>query len=146
MQVLDSKSVEDLHSLLNSDEYDFRYDLGVATNVQSVQLGDKENIVMQLANHFTIFQCKAELDQILCGLSETLGLLDLVRGNPIIMRPLFVKATKPPLTAESLYDLFVMHYSKDGSNIKEREEVTGMRWFSFLECVEGIILHGPIVN
>ena len=108
-----------------------------------MQLGDKENIVVQLANHFTILQCKAELDQILCGLSETLGLLDLVHGNPIIMRPLFVKATKPPLTAESLYDLFVMHYSKDGSNTKE---VTGMRWLSFLECVEGIILHGPIVN
>ena len=81
--------MEDLHCLLNSVEYDFRYDLGVATNVQSVQLGDKENIIMQLANYFTIFQCKAELDQILCGLSETLGLLDLVRGNPIIMRPIF---------------------------------------------------------
>ena len=137
VQVLDAKSVDELQFLLQTDEYDFRYNLGVATNIQTVALRDKQDIVTQLANHFAIFQTKAELDQILCGLSETLGVLNLVRGNPIIMRSLFVKATKPPLSAEGLYDLFIMHYSRDGSNVKEREEVTGMRWFSFLERVEG---------
>lgn len=68
-----------------SDEYDFRYDLGVATNVQSVVLSDKQLIVSQLANHFAIFQVKAELDQMLCGMSETLGVLSMLRENPTVM-------------------------------------------------------------
>ena len=42
---------------------------------------------------------KAELDQILCGLSETHNILELVRSNAPNMRSLFVYETRPPLTA-----------------------------------------------
>ena len=78
IQLQDSKSVEELHNLLESDEYDFRYNLGVAEQTQTVRLDDKEEIVTHMANHFAIFQVKGELDQILCGLSETLDALTLI--------------------------------------------------------------------
>ena len=52
-----------------------------------------------LLNWQIIIHAKAELDQMLCGLAETLGTLDLLRSNPGIMHPLLVATTKPPLSA-----------------------------------------------
>ena len=56
-----------MQNLLEGDEYDFRYNLGVATNTCAVRLEDREEIVSQLANHYAILQIKGELDQILCA-------------------------------------------------------------------------------
>ena len=137
MQLQDSKSVEELHNLLESDEYDFRYNLGVAEQTQTVRLDDKEEIVTHMANHFSIFQVKRELDQILCGLSETLDALTLIRNDPTVMRSLFVPSKHPPLSADSTFDLFIMNYSPQGSNAREREEAVGLHWYNFLQLVEG---------
>ena len=52
-----------MQNLLEGDEYDFRYNLGVATNTCAVRLEDREEIVSQLANHYAILQIKGA-DQI----------------------------------------------------------------------------------
>ena len=62
---------EDLKEVMDSDEYDFRYDIGIAQSADAIRLADKEKIVALMAKHFTILSVKAELDQILCGLSST---------------------------------------------------------------------------
>ena len=62
---------------MNSGDYDFRYNLGIAQSVDDICLADKEKIVALMAKHFAILSVKAELDQILCGLSSTLNVLQL---------------------------------------------------------------------
>lgn len=64
---------------MNSDDYEFRYDLGIVQSVDDIYLADKEKIVSLMAKHFAILNVKAELDQILCGLSSTLNVLQLIR-------------------------------------------------------------------
>ena len=92
---------------------------------------------MQLANHFAILQVKGELDQILCGLSGTLHVLDLIRRDPGVMRSLFVHTECPPVTSDSMFDMFSISYSPPGSNSREEEEAVGLYWYRFLQCIEG---------
>ena len=110
--------------LLLLDEFDFRYDLGVALRVDSITIQDKESVISAIAKHFSVLEVKAELDQLLCGLSSTLSALDLLRSDPILMRPLLVKTNARPITADEAYDAFHIFYSPDGSNQKEKEETT----------------------
>lgn len=90
-----------------------------------------------MANHFAIFQVKGELDQILCGLSETLEVLELFRTATAVMRSLLVPSKNPPLSAESMFDMFHIHYSLHGSNAREQEEAVGLHLFNFLQCIKG---------
>ena len=85
MQLQNASTVEELHHLLESEEYDFRYNLGVAEQVHKVCIEERDAICTHMAKHFAIYHVKGELDQILCGLSETLG----IRSDPI-MRCLLV--------------------------------------------------------
>ena len=76
-----------------------------------------------MAKHFAVFEVKAELDQLLCELSSTLGVLELLRSDPALMRPLLVYTPTNPVTA-------------DGSNSREKEEATVMLWVHFLQRIE----------
>ena len=105
--------------------------------IAEIRLEDREQIVTQMANHFAVLQIKGELDQILCGLSETLDTLELIRSNPAVMRPLFISSDSPPLTADGVFDMFFMSYSPQGSNAREQEESVGLHWYGFLQKVEG---------
>lgn len=116
----------ELQSLLLLEEYDFRYTMGVALRVDTVTIADKKEVISAIAKHFAVFEIKAELDQLLCGLSCTIGALDLLRNNPAVMRPLLVPSITGPLSADEMFDAFDICYSPDGSNIKEREETTVM--------------------
>ena len=78
---------------------------------------------------------KAELDDLEKGLGE-LGVLNLLRHNPITMRALFV-ATHDVLTAEVVQDIFKPFYSPSGSNRREHEEQVIMYWISLLQEIEG---------
>ena len=89
-----------------------------------------------MAKHFAVLEVKAELDQLLCGLSSTLGVLELVRSDPALMRPLFIHTPTSPMTADDMYDMFAMCYSPNGNNNREREEATIMQWFHFLQHIE----------
>ena len=90
-----------------------------------------------IALHYGVLVVKAELDQILCGLSSTLNALTLIRNNPLVMRPLFIHQDRHPPTADTLFDMFQAKFSELGSNAREAEEATMMKWSDFLQMVEG---------
>ena len=100
---------------------------------------DCERVVSSMCLHYGVLMVKAELYQILCGLSSTLNALNLIRNNAIVMRELFVYKPQPLPTADTLFDLFeTIKFSESGSNIRKTEEATIMLWSDFLQTVEGI--------
>ena len=60
--------MEELQELINGEEYDFRFDLGIAIPVNKIRLEDTELLVSSMAKHFAVLKVKAELDQIICGM------------------------------------------------------------------------------
>ena len=103
---------------------------------QTVAIQGKNSIISAMAKHFAVFEVKAELDQLLCGLSSTLGVLELLRSDPALMRPLLVYTPTNPVTADDVFDAFVFCYSPNGSNSREKEEATVMLWVHFLQRIE----------
>ena len=71
-----------------------------------------------MALHYGVLVVKAELDQILCGVSSTLNALTVIRNNPVVMRPLFVYQERPP-TADILFNMLQAKLSESGSNARE---------------------------
>ena len=133
MQIQDESQ---LQQLLGSDEYDFRYDLGITKAAHEVRIVDREKIVTSMALRYGVLVVKAELDQILCGISSTLNALTLIRDNGVVMRQLFVFKVCPPPTADNLFDMLPAKFSESGSNAREKE-ATMMLWWDFLQMVEG---------
>ena len=111
--------------------------MGIAQPLSDIRLEDVELIVSVMAKHYAILNVKAELDQILCGMSSTFDFLELVRGNPKSMRQLFVFNEPPPLTADSMYDLLPAQFSPQGSNRREEEEDALTHWINLAQWIEG---------
>ena len=118
--------------MLDSGDY---YSLGIA---QNIKLEGKYLFVATIAKHYAILAVKAELDQILCGLSSTFDMLNVVRRNG--MRSLFVHKKEAPLTAEMIYTLFPLVFSAVGSNRREEEAVV-MQWAHYTESIESTYVH-----
>lgn len=72
---------------------------------------------------------------------ESLGVLQLIRENPILTRKLFVKGSLKCLTAESVYDIFAADLSPPMSNWREKEEAQLLNWANFLEYIESMYLY-----
>ena len=73
--------------------------------------------------------------QTLCGFSSTLGMLELFRNNPTIMRPPLISSSVH-YTADTMYDTFAIFFSPDSSDKKAIEEATIMLWVHFLQTLE----------
>ena len=100
-------------------------------------MSDKDTIVGLMVKHFTILMVKAELDQLLCGMSSTMNVLELVRGNPE-MRELFFYNPKPPMTWDAMYSIVPAVVSQEGSNRREDEEAILMKWVMRCKTIEGM--------
>ena len=105
VKLQDSTTIEEFRSLLQTDEFDFQYNLGIALRTDTRDIQEKSTIVSAMAKHFAVLEVRAELDQLLCGLSSTLGVLELVRSDPALMRPLFIHTPTSPMTADDMYDM-----------------------------------------
>ena len=92
-------------------------------------------MISGIAKHF-IHQVKAELDQILSGLSETLSVLVLIKQHPNLFRPLFV-FNEIKVTGDMLFDLFQPKLSPKGSNIHIKEEAAIRYWLDLLQDIQG---------
>ena len=101
---------EEFCSLLLKEEFDFRYELGIATRIDTLTIQEKDTTISAMAKHFCVFAVKSELDQILCGLSDIFGVLELLRNNPKVMRPLLV-CSNMKHTADSVY--VTLHGKRD---------------------------------
>ena len=102
-----------------------------------MQFLEKHALISCIAKHFAIHQVKAELDQILSGLSETLNVLALIRENPVLFRPLFIFSERV-VTGDYIYDLFQPRCSVNGSNVREEEEAATMYWIELLHEIHGV--------
>ena len=81
-----------MRKLLDSDEYAFRFEIGVCDVSSEVKLSDRDRIVLSLANYFTVVVVKAYIDQIVDGL-KVLGISELIKANPRTMHKLFCYPT-----------------------------------------------------
>ena len=84
------------------------YKLGLPYKRTVYYLIQENPTISAMAKHFTVLEVKAELDQLLCGLLSTLGMLELVRSEPSVMRPLFVHTTTSAMMADVVYNVFTI--------------------------------------
>lgn len=94
-------------------------------------------IVKLCAAHFTIYSVKAELDQI-CYCLNCMGVLQLIRENPALLRPLFLPNPPAPLTGDYMINLFATKFFPPGSNSRKEEEAAVMKWVQMLQAIEGM--------
>ena len=129
--------MDEMRNLLDSDEFDFRYDIGIAQPSKDLQLGDCGRLIKLCAAHYTIHSVKAELDQLCDGL-RCMDVLQLIQQNPVLMRTLFMPHPPKPLTADSMISMFATKFSPLGANSREDEEAAVMKWVQFLQAIEGV--------
>ncbi len=68
MQLESVANLEEMKLLLDSDEYSFRFDIGLSQPSASLKFSDREMLVKSFATHFAVLSVKAELDQLVEGL------------------------------------------------------------------------------
>ena len=124
-----------MQCVIEAEDFDFIYDCGIHQPLHTIKKAKNECLVSAVAKHYSVISCKAELDQILEGL-DTMQVLDLIRGNPSIMRQLLVYMTPKKITADYILRLFSEKYSPVGSNT--HEEAATMKWINFIQNVEGM--------
>ena len=128
MQVEEAETEEQMKRVLDSDDFDFRFEVGIGDNLK-----DRKSIVQSVANYFTVIRVKAQIDQICEGLS-CLGVDELMKSYPSTMHRLFTSQPQP-LTPYSVFDMFHAKLSSEGSNQREDQDQVLMYWSHFLELV-----------
>ena len=124
-----------MRTLLDDDSFDFRFEVGISDLSSKLHLSDRFHLLQSLSTHFTIVQVKAQIDQLIEGLGA-IGVYDLMKCNPHIMKRLFTSNPKP-LTADFMIDLFQSRFSPECSNRREDEEQIWMYWVNFIERIDG---------
>ena len=127
-----------MRGLLDSDDFQFRFDAGVTVPSSSLTVEQIDDITHSLMMHYLVFSCKAELDQLKQGLAE-LEVLKLLHNHPALFKPLFVACGKPKLTADSVAATFNVCWSPKGSNQRENEESVILGWMEYLQSIEGML-------
>ncbi len=129
-------TTEGLRDLLDSDEFDFRYDCGITQPSSRLEIKDRDRIVTSFVMHYAIMYCMTELIQLKEGLGS-LKVLNLLHANPRVTRPLLVFSKGATLTADKLYDMLKADLSPAGSNRREIEEAAYFHWVNLMQEVEG---------
>ncbi|ROI69467.1 G2/M phase-specific E3 ubiquitin-protein ligase [Anabarilius grahami] len=94
--------------------------IGALRHVSSLE--EKDSLVQSAADFFVSGRLATALDQFVEGL-KTLGLLKELRKNPAVFYNMFV-SEEIPLQAKDLCTLFDVDFSAQGSNRRERENMT----------------------
>ena len=136
-QLLVCESTKEMRTLIDSDDFLFRFDAGVTVPSSSLAIEQRDDIIRSLVMHYLVFSCKAELDQLKQGLSE-LEILKLLHTYPALFKPLFVVCGKPKLTADLLAATFQVCWSPKGSNQRENEEAVIYGWMEYLQGIESM--------
>ena len=119
--------------MLDSDEYEFRYECGVAKPSCRITLSEKKKVIDA---HYSVLTSLAELEQLRRGLSiQTFD--SLIQNYPEIMYKAF-QPSDYQLTSTYIQDLFKPLFSPKGSNNRESEEAIVMSWILCLQNIEGI--------
>ena len=128
-------TTEDLHQLLQDNEFDFRFRCGYSKPIASLNISDKDEFLRAIWLHHVLFQPYAELQQLQQGLKDTLDFELLLKVYPQEMWSLFVESSAYDVTADKLLDSFNIEYSETGSNNRALEESVVYMWSQFVtEC------------
>ena len=133
-QLEQAKDESELRALVQSDDYEFLYDCGIHQALNSINLSNRSQLIGNIAKHYSVILCKAEIDQIIEGLT-THKVLDLIRENPATMRQLFVCMPPQNITADYILQLFMENFSPLGSNSRSAEEATAIHWVHLVEQI-----------
>ncbi|XP_036433504.1 G2/M phase-specific E3 ubiquitin-protein ligase [Colossoma macropomum] len=98
-------------------------------------LEEKDSLVQSAADFFVNGRVHAALEQFAVGL-RTLGLLEELQKNSGLFYNMFVSEERPP-QARDLCTLFEVHFSKQGSNRRARENQTICFWRDWLKVEDG---------
>ena len=93
-QVEDAETNDDVKVIFSVDEAsELLYATGFRKAVCDLTLEDTSMIKSSLIDYHCILKVKAEMDQFLEGLTS-LGILDAVKSQPDVMKPLLLKILK----------------------------------------------------
>nr|XP_055073116.1 uncharacterized protein LOC129453083 [Misgurnus anguillicaudatus] len=106
--------------------------IGALRHVSSLK--EKDSLVQSAADFFVNGRLATALDQFVEGL-KTLGLLEELRKNPVVFYNMFV-SEEIPLQAKDLCTLFEVDFSVQGSNRRDRENMTICFWRDWLIDIE----------
>uniref|UniRef100_A0A9J7XQ74 HECT-type E3 ubiquitin transferase n=1 Tax=Cyprinus carpio carpio TaxID=630221 RepID=A0A9J7XQ74_CYPCA len=106
--------------------------IGALRHVSSLE--EKDSLVQSTADFFVNGRLATALDQFVEGL-KTLGLLEELRKNPAVFYNMFV-SEEIPLQAKDLCTLFDVDFSVQGSNRRDRENMTICFWRDWLIDIE----------
>ncbi|XP_026059142.1 G2/M phase-specific E3 ubiquitin-protein ligase isoform X2 [Carassius auratus] len=106
--------------------------IGALRHVSSLE--EKDSLVQSAADFFVNGRLATALDQFVEGL-KTLGLLEELRKNPAVFYNMFV-SEEIPLQAKDLCTLFDVDFSVQGSNRRDRENMTICFWRDWLIDIE----------
>ena len=105
--------------MLESSEYDFRYDMCVGLIVDSMI--DRDKLINTTALYYAVVHCKAQVDQVTEGL-RVLGLLELMKEYPNKAKDLLIYKEPEYLTADKIISMFTPRLSSVGCNSREDKE------------------------
>ena len=142
MQIDEATTDEELRDIIDSDEFDFRFECGFCQPSKSMTLHDRQRIISCIALHFLCYSCKAELDEFRVGLSK-LGFIDLLRDHPCLRSLFQARAKADQLTADQIQDLLEPVFSPIGSNARTAEELAVMYFIDLLHEIEGALFFLP---
>ena len=121
--------------LLDSEAFEFRFDVGVTQPASSLRLVDLPSVIDLFTSHSTLISVKAQLDQISDGLKHA-HILELFIRNPRRMGDLLLYQ-ETSITASELISLFQPNLSPIGHIQREAEEAVIVYFSEFVQHVEG---------
>jgi hypothetical protein len=140
-----------MREMLDSDEFVFRFEVGVIDAAAKLGLEDCRRIVSTISKYYTIVQAKAQLDQMVEGLN-VLGVHDLMKLNPHAFRKLMIEPDVQ-INADYILNLFRTDFSDAGSNKRDVEEQAVIYWVNFIQLIECTFLvhlyctvYGPLLQ
>ena len=125
-------TTEQLQTLLNRDDFSFRFHCGYAKPATQVSLEDKDELIRCIWLHFVLFHPHAELEQLRKGLYQTLQFELLVCTHPNVVWGVLAASTVFNVTPEYLCSVFEVEYSEKGSNNRPKEEAVIFFWFEYV--------------
>ena len=124
--------------MLDSQEFDFRFQCGVGEPAASMTLEDKQRIVDAFCLHYSIFATLTELDQVKQGLTVQKFNV-LMEKYPNAVRASF-QPVKEVITSSLIEELYCSNTSlaPRGSEKWSRQQAILNAWVCYLRRIEGM--------
>ena len=126
-----------MRELLDSEEFMFRFEVGIMDATAKLSLDDRKWIVSLVSKYYTIVLPKAQIDQIIEGLG-VLGMHELMKQNPNAFHKLLCEPSVL-LNADYILTTFTADFSEMGSNKRDTEEQAVIYWVNFIQLIEGML-------